>query len=87
MNDSILLLRKFINEVVGEVQNYRVSGLQLVSKDKTKKTKEKDEEEVDEMSVAANIAGFTAPIGYSSEDIKGPGAGRRVKKRSSSRWK
>lgn len=45
------------------------------------------EKEVDEMNVVANIAGFTGPLGASSEDLKGPGAGKKKKKKSSAHWK
>jgi hypothetical protein len=55
--------------------------------DKDKDSEEKEEKEVDEMNVVANIAGFTGPLGASSEDLKGPGAGKKTKKKSSARWK
>lgn len=89
------LLRSYIAAVLSEVTDYRVPN-QLVSKrspkkqDKksdTDKDSEEEKEEVDEMSVAANVAGFTAPLGASSEDLKGPGAGPKTKKKSSARWK
>lgn len=87
---NVTLLRKYIAEVVAQVQNYRVPN-QLVSKPGSrheKKAEDADkEEEVDEVNVAANIAGFMAPLGFSSEDMKGPGAGKRAKKKPSARWK
>jgi len=55
--------------------------------DKDTDSEEKEEKEVDEMNVVANIAGFTGPLGASSEDLKGPGAGKKTKKKSSARWK
>ena len=55
--------------------------------DKDKDKEEKEEKEVDEMNVVANIASFTGPRGASSEDLKGPGAGKKTKKKSSARWK
>jgi hypothetical protein len=45
------------------------------------------EDEIEEMSGAGAVAGFTAPLGYSSEEVKGPGAGPKKKKKSSARWK
>lgn len=61
-----------------------------VKNPRTTDTADKDKEEekeVDEMNVVANIAGFTGPLGASSEDLKGPGAGKKTKKKSSARWK
>lgn len=88
------LLRSYIAAVLSEVTDYRVPN-QLVPRGSKKQDKksdadkdsEEEKEEVDEMSVAANIAGFTGPLGASSEDLKGPGAGPKSKKKSSARWK
>jgi hypothetical protein len=88
------LLRSYIAAVLSEVTDYRVPN-QLVPRGSKKQDKksdadkdsEEEKEEVDEISVAANIAGFTGPLGASSEDLKGPGAGPKSKKKSSARWK
>ena len=93
------LLRRFIAEVVAEAQDYRVPNQLRSPKGDSTKDKDSEEdadkEEVDEMAGGAGgisiggggIAGFTAPLGASSEDLKGPGAGRRRRKASSARWK
>jgi len=67
------------------VKNPRTTD--TADKDKDKEEEEEEEKEVDEMNVVANIAGFTGPLGASSEDLKGPGAGKKTKKKSSARWK
>ena len=85
------LLRAYIAEVMmQEFKKNPACADQLYPRNngKGKAIKKDKEEEVDEMSVAANVAGFTAPLGYSSEDVKGPGVPRRRKRRSSfARWK
>lgn len=96
------LLRRYISEslvemrsnpAVGEDVLPKKSGVKnprttdTADKDKDKDSEEKEEKEVDEMNVVANIAGFTGPRGASSEDLKGPGAGKKTKKKSSARWK
>ena len=78
------LLRKYIMEVLAEVQDFRVPN-QLIPKGSKKQDAEKDkdkEEEVEEVSVAANVAGFTGPLGASSADMgKNPTKpGQKLKK-------
>jgi hypothetical protein len=81
------LLRQYIAEVVAEVNDARVPN-QLLSKTSKNKKSEKDkEEDMDEVNVVANIAGFTGPLGASSEDLKGPDAGPKKRKNNSARWK
>lgn len=86
------LLRNYIAEVVAQAfeKNPRC-GQQLRPKGKggrPRSTEDAADEEVEEMSVAGGIAGFTAPLGYSSEDVKGPGVPRRRKsRRQFARWK
>jgi hypothetical protein len=86
------LLARYIKEILDEAQNSRVPT-QLLSKksndDPTKDDSEcgkEDKEEIDEENVVGNIAGFMAPLGASSEDMKGPGQ-KKTKKKSSARWK
>jgi len=84
---NVSFLKKFIVEIIKEIQDYRVPN-QLISKNgkkNGKQDKEKDlEDEMEEMSIVANVAGFTGPLGASSEDMNGP---VRKKKKSSARWK
>lgn len=86
------LLRHYIMEVVAEVQDYRVPN-QLVSRGNGEKDKDKDEdmEEMDEMNVVANIAGFTAPLGASNVDMGSkpvkPGGKLKKRKKDFVRWK
>jgi len=49
---------------------------------------EKEEAEMDEVNVVANIVGVTGPLGASNEDLKGPGAGKKSKKnrKGFARW-
>ncbi len=87
-----ILLRKFIAEAIAaELDgNPAVSGSQLISPDEVSKNKSEDEDsdEVDEISVAGNIAGFTGPLGVDAGGLEGPGAHSRGKRRqSSARWK
>lgn len=79
-------MQQYIAHILSEMRNARVPN-QLVSDEPKSDPKEEKDEEMDEMSVCANIAGFTAPLGASSEDVKGPGAGPKKKKKSSARWK
>jgi len=94
------LLRRYISESLVEMRSNPAVGDDVLPKksgvknprttdtaDKDKDSEEKEEKEVDEMNVVANIAGFTGPLGASSEDLKGPGAGKKTKKKSSARWK
>lgn len=85
------ILRRFIVEALAEMQDHRVPN-QLVSKSpgkKKQKNSEEDKEEMEEMNVVANIMGFSGPLGASSEDMKGPGAGPKKKKsrKDFARWK
>jgi hypothetical protein len=88
------LLRKFIAEAIAAARegNPAVSGSQLISPDEVSKNKsedkDEDSDEVDEISVAGNIAGFTGPLGVDAGGLEGPGAHSRGKRRqSSARWK
>lgn len=88
------LLKRYIMEVVAEVQDPRVPN-QLLPKGKKTKDKEEDKEEeyneMDEMSVAANVAGFTAPLGASNLDMGEnpvkPGGKVKKRKKTFARWK
>jgi hypothetical protein len=87
------LLRSYIREILAELGDPRVSRAQLISLDGDKDREEKDkdaedeeENEIDEFSSAGAIAGFAAPLGASSEDLKGPGAGPRQKKKRITGW-
>jgi hypothetical protein len=88
------LLRGYIAEILNEMRSNPAVSNQLLPRKPKKQSGEKpadkdseEENEMGEMSVAANVAGFTGPLGASSEDLKGPGAGPRSKKKSSARWK
>ena len=93
------LLRQYIEAVLSEVTDYRVPN-QLVSKNgpkkqndnkSDKKDSEKEKDDMDEMSVAANIAGYTAPLGASSADVGAnptkPGQKLKKSKKDFVRWK
>ena len=87
-------MRKFIAEAIAAELNGNpaVSGSQLISPDEVSKNKsedkDEDSDEVDEISVAGNIAGFTGPLGVDAGGLEGPGAHSRGKRRkSSARWK
>ena len=89
------LLRRFIMEVVAEVQDHRVPN-QLVpkgaKKQKSSEDKEEEsEEEVDESVGAGAIAGFTGPLGASSADMgqnpTKPGQRLKKHKKRHVRWK
>lgn len=102
-NDLILmrmssLLRNYITEILMEMNSNPAVKNQLLPRKKgvknprtaanhADKETEEENEGMDEMNVVANIAGFTGPLGSSSEDLKGPGAGKKTKKKSSARWK
>jgi hypothetical protein len=88
------LLRKFIAEAIAADRegNPAVSGNQLISPRKGSENesgdKDEDSNEVDEISVAGNIAGFTGPLGVDAGGLEGPGVRSRGKRRqSSARWK
>ena len=85
------LLRQYIAEILAEMQDHRVPN-QLIPRGSKKQTAEKEtDEEMEEVSVAANIAGFTAPLGASSADMaKNPTKpGGKLKKHNKGfiRWK
>ena len=89
------LLRQYIMQVIAEVNDPRVPN-QLVPKKSKKQTKndketDKEKEEMDEMNVAANIAGYTGPLGASSVDMgeKPTKPGQKLKKHKNNivRWK
>jgi hypothetical protein len=72
MND---VLRRYIIEVIKETK-------QLVDEDDD----EPEHRSVSEFSGVGAIAGFTAPLGLSGQDIEGPRAKER-KKRKKPTWK
>lgn len=93
------LLRQYIEAVLAEVTDYRVPN-QLVSKRSPKKqtdkksnaaNKDSEEEEMEEMNVVANIAGYTATLGASSADVgqnpTKPGQKLKNSKKNFVRWK
>lgn len=85
------LLRKYIREIVLEVRANPAVANQLPGTprpgEKEKKDKEEDEvEELDEFSGAGAIAGFTAPLGLSGQDVEGPGSRGERKKRKKPGW-
>ena len=90
------LLRQYIEAVLSEVTDYRVPN-QLVPKGSKKQEKKPDtdsdeeKEEMDEMNVVANIAGYTAPLGASSADVGAeptkPGQKLKKNKKNFVRWK
>ena len=91
------MLRRYISEVIEAVlsENPRVANQLVPSqghKGIRKKPKDEPEEAVDEMSgVGGSLGGgggFTGPLGLSSEDMKGPGVGKKKKNRKSfATWK
>lgn len=93
MND---LLKQYIMEVIEEIQNHRVPNQLRSPKGAGKQEKTTDadkdkEQEMDEINVVANIAGFTAPLGASSADMglkpTKPGQKLKKKKKTFARWK
>jgi hypothetical protein len=89
MND---LLKKYIKEIILEIQgNPRVSDQLVKKKSNSKKEdkKDKEEEEVEEMSTVATSlvpgGGFTTPLGWTSADMQGPGARSKGRKKSKRR--
>jgi hypothetical protein len=87
------LLRRYIREILSEVDVNPAVGNQLPGTpkpgEKEKKDKEEDEEDVDELdefSGAGAIAGFAAPLGWTGDDAVGPGARGERKKRGESSW-
>lgn len=87
------LLKMYILEVLEEMQNANVPDELRSPKNKKNKKQidDEDENEIDEMNVVANIAGYTAPLGASSADVgkKPTKPGQRLKKRKKDfvRWK
>ena len=78
------LLKRYIKEILSEMQDYRVPT-QLISPKTGEKTKRKeaDEKEIEEMSMAGGgIAGFTAPLGMSGDDMR-----KSEKKKKPATWK
>ena len=76
------LLKRYIKEILAEMQDYRVPT-QLISKDTGNKVKSKESEEedteMDEMSMSAGgIAGFTAPLGMSGDDLRKKGKKKKA---------
>ena len=83
------LLRKYIREIVLEIKTNPSVANQLPGTPKPgeKENKEEDEvEELDEFSGAGAIAGFTAPLGLSGQDVEGPGSRGERKKRKKPGW-
>jgi hypothetical protein len=72
MND---ILRRYIIEVIKDTRG-------MVDEDDDLK----DSEEISEFSGVGAIAGFTAPLGMSGEDMEGPKVKER-KKRKNPTWK
>lgn len=98
------LLRDYISAILLEMNSNPAVGNQLIPKKpgvknpRTTDTADKDseeekgkEDEMDEMSVAANIAGYTAPLGASSADVGAnptkPGQKLKKNKKNFVRWK
>jgi hypothetical protein len=93
------LLRQYIEAVLAEVTDYRVpnqmipkgSKKQDSKKNDANKDSEEEKEEMDEMNVVANIAGYTAPLGASSADVGAnptkPGQKLKKSKKNFARWK
>lgn len=88
------LLRSLVREILEEMheKDARVPVQLLPPGDSKKdKTNDKEEKEMEEVSVVANIAGYTAPLGASSADMgRNPvKPGQRTKKRKKNfvRWK
>ena len=84
MNKSLLKL--YIRAMLTEMQDYRVPT-QLISPKTGEKVKQAetddDEEELDEMSCAGGgVAGFTAPLGMSGDDMR-----KSNKKKKTAGWK
>jgi len=98
------LLRRYISEILVEMESNPAVGDDLLPKksgvknprttdtvDKDSEEEKEDEKEVDEMSVVANIAGYTAPLGASSADVGAnptkPGQKLKKNKKNFVRWK
>lgn len=70
MND---LLRRYIFEIIAESSQTDEDELE-------------DDDKIREFSGVGAVAGFTAPLGMSGVDMRGPGVKER-KKRKKSAWK
>jgi len=87
------LLRRYIKEALLEVQANPAVANQLPGtpkpgeKGKEDKEDEDEVEELDEFSGAGAIAGFAAPLGYTSMDAEGPGADGERSKRKKPNWR
>ena len=83
------LLRRYIRELLTEVQVNPAVSNQLPGTPKPGEKEDKEEDEVDELeefSSAGAIAGFTAPLGMSGQDVEGPAARGERKKRKKPGW-
>lgn len=86
-----VLLRRYIRSILLEIQdNARVPnqmpGTKKPGEEDKQKDKEDEVEELDEFSGAGAIAGFAAPLGYTSMDAEGPGARGERRKRKKPDW-
>lgn len=95
------LLRDYISAILLEMNSNPAVGNQLIPKksgvknprtaDTADKDSEAEKEEMDEMNVVANIAGYTAPLGASSADVGAdptkPGQKLKKNKKNFVRWK
>ena len=83
------LLRRYIREILSEADVNPAVGNQLPGTPKPGEEKDKDKDEVEELeefSGAGAIAGFTAPLGLSGQDVEGPGSRGERKKRKKPGW-
>lgn len=78
------LLKRYIREILSEIQDYRVPT-QLLSPETGEKVKQDEtededmEKEIDEMSMGAGgVAGYTAPLGMSGDDLRKSNKKRKV---------
>lgn len=88
------LLKRYILEVIEETRRANVAQ-QLLPKDgensDSKSRREETSDEIEEVSLAANIAGYTAPLGapamaVGEKPVK-PGKKFKGKKKEFIRWK
>lgn len=76
MND---LLRRYVLEIIRE------SSLKI-DEDEDEKEPKSDSDDINEFSGVGAIAGFTAPLGWTSKDMESPKVKER-KKRKQPAWK
>lgn len=75
---SLKLLKEYVRFVLESAKDARVPN-QLVGNEGTDQEDDDEAEDVKEFSGVGAIAGFTAPLGYSAEDMQ-PNSSKKKKR-------